>query len=250
MSEVQQLIHLATERAATASRPLRPAPTSHTAARESADLHPSTSAATPSTRVSVYAKDAILRAGVIAELRCSPLVALADSPGLDPEAVAVIVTDDIHEDVLAAIRAIRRSCTPRIVVIASRLTRTGASASVEAGASRFLLRANARPDRLVAAVRSAAVAPRPPAALEEALGDVAEQLEADPPAPPERPAGLSDRDVEVLRLMAAGESTASIARDLAYSESTIKNVIHAIVHELGARNRAHAVAMALRAELI
>ena len=43
---------------------------------------------------------------------------------------------------------------------------------------------------------------------------------------------------------------AGIARDLAYSESTIKNIIHAIVRELGARNRAHAVAMALRSQMI
>jgi DNA-binding NarL/FixJ family response regulator len=56
--------------------------------------------------------------------------------------------------------------------------------------------------------------------------------------------------MEVLRLMADGHSTAGIARDLAYSESTIKNIIHAIVRELGARNRAHAVAMALRSQMI
>jgi len=36
-------------------------------------------------------------------------------------------------------------------------------------------------------------------------------------------------DMEVLRLMADGQTTAAIARDLAYSESTIKNIIHAIV---------------------
>ena len=61
---------------------------------------------------------------------------------------------------------------------------------------------------------------------------------------------LTAREAEVLRLMANGHSTAGIARDLSYSESTIKNIIHAIVHELGARNRTHAVAMALRTQLI
>jgi DNA-binding NarL/FixJ family response regulator len=61
---------------------------------------------------------------------------------------------------------------------------------------------------------------------------------------------LVGRDLEVLRLLAEGRSTAGIADDLAYSESTIKNVIHDIVCQLGARNRAHAVAMAIRAGLI
>lgn len=54
----------------------------------------------------------------------------------------------------------------------------------------------------------------------------------------------------VLRLLAEGGSTADIAEGLAYSESTIKNVIHDLVSQMGARNRAHAVAMAIRAGVI
>jgi DNA-binding NarL/FixJ family response regulator len=61
---------------------------------------------------------------------------------------------------------------------------------------------------------------------------------------------LSPRDVWVLRLLSEGRSTAGIAEELAYSESTIKNVIHDLVRQLGARNRAHAVALAIRAGLI
>ena len=60
------------------------------------------------------------------------------------------------------------------------------------------------------------------------------------------PARLSSRDLNVLRLLSHGCSTAEIADDLAYSESTIKNIIHDLVGQLGARNRAHAVAMAIR----
>jgi DNA-binding NarL/FixJ family response regulator len=63
-------------------------------------------------------------------------------------------------------------------------------------------------------------------------------------------AGLTSRDVEVLRLLADGHTTADIARLLAYSESTVKQLVHAILRSLGARNRAHAVALAIRAELI
>lgn len=63
-------------------------------------------------------------------------------------------------------------------------------------------------------------------------------------------ASLSRRDLNVLRLLADGQSTAEISVDLAYSESTIKNVIHDMVRQLGARNRAHAVALAIRAGVI
>jgi DNA-binding NarL/FixJ family response regulator len=73
---------------------------------------------------------------------------------------------------------------------------------------------------------------------------------ANGPAPPLWAVALSPRDVSVLRLLADGRSTADIAEDLAYSESTIKNIIHDLVSQLGARNRANAVAMAIRAGVI
>jgi DNA-binding NarL/FixJ family response regulator len=56
--------------------------------------------------------------------------------------------------------------------------------------------------------------------------------------------------VEVLRLLAEGCDTAEIARRLAYSEPTIKNVIQRLFEHLRARNRPHAVAVALRAGII
>jgi len=70
------------------------------------------------------------------------------------------------------------------------------------------------------------------------------------PEPPSLRLVLNERDLEVLRLLAGGESTADIARELAYSESMIKHVIHGVVGRIGARNRAHAVAIAIRAGVI
>jgi hypothetical protein len=43
---------------------------------------------------------------------------------------------------------------------------------------------------------------------------------------------------------------ADIAHELAYAESTIKKEVHIIVHRLGAKNRTHAVAMAIRGDVI
>ncbi len=202
------------------------------------------------TRVYIYAKDGILRAGVASQLRRSPQIKLAEDYGYDEGGVAVVAADEVGDEMVSAIRAIRRSCTSKVVVIANRLTWAEAEAAVQAGAWAFVRRADARPDRLVSAVRGAATALEPPVCVSDALGEMIDHLEPPVEVPPTRPAGLTDRDVEVLRLMADGHSTAGIARDLSYSESTIKNIIHAIVRELGARNRAHAVAMALRAQLI
>ena len=58
------------------------------------------------------------------------------------------------------------------------------------------------------------------------------------------------RELEVLRLLADGYDTASIAATLAYSERTIKNIIHDVTTRLELRNRSHAVASAVRTGVI
>lgn len=63
-------------------------------------------------------------------------------------------------------------------------------------------------------------------------------------------AGLTPRDVTVLGFLAQGWTTSEIAHELVYAESTIKKEVHFIVHRLGARNRTHAVAMAIRESVI
>jgi DNA-binding NarL/FixJ family response regulator len=65
-----------------------------------------------------------------------------------------------------------------------------------------------------------------------------------------RLAGLTARDVVVLGFLAEGWTTADIAHELVYAESTIKKEVHLIVRRLAARNRTHAVAMAIRDEVI
>ena len=59
-------------------------------------------------------------------------------------------------------------------------------------------------------------------------------------------AGLETREVDVLRLLADGLGTPEIATKLNYSERTVKNIIHGVLTRLKLRNRAHAVAFALR----
>jgi DNA-binding NarL/FixJ family response regulator len=60
------------------------------------------------------------------------------------------------------------------------------------------------------------------------------------------PGGLTFREVEVLRRLAAGEETAEIARRMNYAERTIKKVIHDLLTRLNLRNRTQAVSYAMR----
>jgi predicted ATPase/DNA-binding CsgD family transcriptional regulator len=60
------------------------------------------------------------------------------------------------------------------------------------------------------------------------------------------PAGLSAREVEVLRLVAAGRGNREIASDLVLSEKTVENHLTRIYAKVGAENRAAAAAFAIR----
>jgi DNA-binding NarL/FixJ family response regulator len=57
---------------------------------------------------------------------------------------------------------------------------------------------------------------------------------------------LESREVDLLRLLAAGWELPEIADKLSYSERTVKNVLHSLTKRLGLRNRTQAVAYAIR----
>lgn len=60
--------------------------------------------------------------------------------------------------------------------------------------------------------------------------------------------GLTRREIDVLRLMAAGQTNAGIAARLIISEGTVKSHVKHILRKLGAANRAEAVCRYLRME--
>jgi DNA-binding NarL/FixJ family response regulator len=63
-------------------------------------------------------------------------------------------------------------------------------------------------------------------------------------------ARLTDREQQVLALIADGHPTREVAQQLCYSERTVKNVLHDVVTKLNARSRSQAVAFAVREGLI
>ena len=63
-------------------------------------------------------------------------------------------------------------------------------------------------------------------------------------------ARLTEREQQVLALIAQGHPTREVALELCYSERTVKNVLHDVVTKLNARSRSQAVAHAVREGLI
>jgi DNA-binding NarL/FixJ family response regulator len=113
--------------------------------------------------------------------------------------------------------------------------------ALEAGASAFVSK-DAPSEDVVAAARHACVSPRSFATADLA-GAMQRRLTPSGPR-------LSQRETEVLTLLAEGLGVAGIARRLYVSESTAKTHISKIYEKLGAANRAQAIMMAIRSGLL
>ena len=62
--------------------------------------------------------------------------------------------------------------------------------------------------------------------------------------------GLTEREMEVLRLIAAGNANKEIAAQLSIAEETVKSHVTSILSKLGANDRTHAVTIALKRGII
>jgi DNA-binding NarL/FixJ family response regulator len=203
-------------------------------------------------RVFVFGEDGISQAGVATQLRSRPDILIVDDGDIDSAEVAVVIVDAVDESCSRTVRAVQRNGCPRVVLVVSELDDTGLMGAVEVGACGVLRRRETTPEGLEAAVMAAVhgngtLAP-------DLLGRLMVQmsrLQRDVLAPRGiGPSGVTDRELDVLRLLADGLDTAEIARRLAYSERTIKNVIHDLTSRLNLKNRLHAVAYAMKVGLI
>ncbi|MFC8349833.1 LuxR C-terminal-related transcriptional regulator [Streptomyces sp. NPDC057280] len=197
--------------------------------------------------VSVVALDPVLEAGIRATLLVRPELTVCEPADAR---VAVLTVDRLGPAELDMVRATRtQTHRPAVVLVAGLLAAGDVLHALAAGARGLLLRREADAARLAHAVLAAARddCTLPPGLLEELL---------DQPDASVRGAGgwsegmLSDRERSVLRLVAEGHETAEIAQRLAYSPRTVTTVVHDITQRFRLRNRAHAVAYALRAGLL
>ena len=202
--------------------------------------------------VIVCAADPLSRAGIVSQLRRAQGFVVVPEEDADGEAVALVVADDLDPDVVAQLRALRGHGIQRIVLLVARVDDKSLLAAAEAGVTAVVRRAEATPGNLAAAIRSAAAGEGslPPDLLGRLLRQVG-QLQRQVLSPRGLTfSGLTERETAVLRLLADGLDTAEVGRRLFYSERTVKNIIHDVTSRLELRNRAHAVAYAIREGLI
>lgn len=158
-----------------------------------------------------------------------------------------VVLMDVRMPRLDGLEATRHVCASgsgaRVLVLTTFDVDDYVYRALRAGASGFLLK-DVRPEQLADAVRTTAAGD---ALLAPAITRrlIEEFVHRPPPGEvPEALARLTEREREVLRHMARGQSNSEIAQTLVIGEATVKTHVNRILGKLGARDRVQAVVVA------
>jgi DNA-binding NarL/FixJ family response regulator len=142
-------------------------------------------------------------------------------------------------DGIAATGAIRRELPDtEVIALTSVLEDASVVSAVRAGAIGYLLK-DTESDALVRAIKAAAAGQVQLAP--EAQARLLREVRA-----PEGPERLSERETDVLRLVAAGRANKEIARELGIGEKTVKTHVSSILAKLGLMSRTQAALHAVR----
>ena len=170
--------------------------------------------------------------------------ALAQARQLDPDVVLMDVRMPEVDGIQATALLARAGCRTRILMLTTFNLDEYVYRAMKAGASGFLLKDASR-EQLAAAVRtvSAGEALLAPSITRRLIEDFC-RGPAPGAAAAETARRLSERELEVTRLVARGLSNAEIAAKLYLSEATVKSHVARILAKLGLRDRVQVVVLA------
>jgi DNA-binding NarL/FixJ family response regulator len=206
-------------------------------------------------RVLIADDQQLLRAGFRVILESEPDIEVVGEAADGIEAVDLVgstrpdvVLMDIRMPRLDGLSATERLMTlpepPRVVVLTTFDQNEYVVRALRAGAYGFLLK-DAPASRLIAAIRAAASGE---ALIEPSITRrLIEQFTApdiEPTGVPPAMRSLTDRELQVLRLMARGLSNAEIGEEMVIAETTVKTHVARVLTKLGVRDRVQAVVLA------
>ncbi|MFD5316940.1 response regulator [Streptomyces sp. NPDC127098] len=217
-------------------------------------------------RVMLVDDQALLRTGFKMVLAAQPDMEVVAEAGDGLEAVEAlrstavdVVLMDVRMPRLDGVEATRRICqggaggpgAPKVLILTTFDLDEYAFSGLKAGAAGFMLK-DVPPDELLTAIRAvhsgdAVVAPSTTRRL---LDRFVSLLPTADPAPHPELGLLTEREREVLMLIAQGLSNGEIAARLVVSEATVKTHVGRILGKLGLRDRVQAVVLAYETGLV
>ncbi|MFI6095750.1 response regulator transcription factor [Lentzea sp. NPDC051213] len=210
------------------------------------------------TRVVIRAADNMIGAGLTSWLQLPP--AGDDDPVLEvipqdrcTEAdVVVVAAERLTPQLLSSLRRAASAGGAPVVLVVDEIDQSEILNAVQCRVVGVIPRAAVTAERLRHGVLTAATGGGvlPPSLISELIKQVERLMQEVLQSGGSTHAKLTAREVKVLRLVAEGLDTLEIAEQLAYSERTVKNVVHGLTTRLNLRNRPHAVAYAMRTGLI
>jgi DNA-binding NarL/FixJ family response regulator len=195
----------------------------------------------------------VVRRGLRGFLELDPALEVVGEAGNGEEALRMahelrpdVVLMDLLMPVMDGIEATReiRRELPEVEVVAltSVLEDASVTGAIKAGAIGYLLKTTDA-DELCEAIKAAAAGQVQLAP--EAAARLMREMRA-----PESPEALTERETEVLKLIAYGKANKQIARELFIDESTIKSHVHSILSKLNVKSRTQAALHAVRVGLV
>jgi two-component system, NarL family, response regulator len=191
----------------------------------------------------------ILRKGLAALVNAEPDLKLVAEASNGKEAIEAfrchqpdITLMDLQMPGLDGIQAIEAICSEfavaRIIVLTTYTGDTQVVRALKAGARAFVLKGHVL-DELLDTIRAVHAGKKriPP----DVAAELADHATDD---------ALTEREIDVLKLIAAGNGNKQIADELSISEATVKSRVTNIFSKLGANDRAHAVTIGLKRGII
>ena len=204
-------------------------------------------------RILIADEHAILRKGIRALLSTEPDLevvgeasdgaeALAQAQALQPDVILMDLVMPRLDGIEATRQVTTRQPGVRVLVLTSFAADDKVFPAIKAGALGYILK-DSGPDDLVRAIRQ--VHRGEPSLEPEIARRMLFEL-AHPPQQPPTPDPLTERELEVLRLIAQGKSNREIAADLVLAELTVRTHVSNVLGKLHLASRTQAALYALR----